>query len=74
VRYLRSAGYRPEAMAAFLEKLRELDRKRPRRAMGRGTTHPYYALSHPYVSDRLRVVKQAVSGHIDFTDYINKTE
>lgn len=74
VRYLRSAGYRPEAMATFLEKLRELDRKRPRRALGRGVTRPYYALTHPYVSDRLRVVKQALYGHADFVDYINKTE
>jgi len=74
VGYLRSAGFHPEAMVTFLERLRELDRKRPPRVLGRGITHPYYALTHPYIADRLRVVRQAISGQVGFTDYINKTE
>lgn len=66
-RYLRLAGYNPQGMIDFLEKLQEVHRRRPLR--------PYsYFKTHPYVPDRIRVVKQELGQKINFTDYINIEE
>lgn len=74
VKYLQAAGFDPEAIVGVLEKLREVHRKEPPRAMGARLVRPNYAMTHPYVADRLRVVKQALYGRADFTDYINQSE
>ncbi len=74
VKYLRAAGYHPEATLTVLERLQDFHRKEPPTAMGAALTHPDYAMTHPYVADRLRVVKEALYGRADFVDYINKSE
>jgi MAF protein len=63
-RYLKLAGYDPHAMIAFLEKLQEVNRKGPLRPRS-------YLKTHPYVPDRIRVVKQELGEGMDFKDYIN---
>jgi predicted Zn-dependent protease len=67
VRYAARAGYDPTAMLTFLEKLKELERKRPIQPKRHFRTHPY-------IPQRIRVVKEEVLGRIDFDDYINKDE
>jgi len=63
-RYTKLAGYNPRAMISFLEKLQDVDRRKPLKAKS-------YYKTHPYVPDRIRVVKQELGEKIDFDDYIN---
>jgi len=65
IKYLRNAGYDPMAMISFLKKLQEVDRESPIR--------PYSSYrSHPYIADRIRMVKKELLGEVDFNDYMNK--
>jgi MAF protein len=66
-RYAKLAGYDPHGMIQFLLKLQEINRKKPLQPK------TYYK-THPYVPDRVRVVKQEIGESIDFTDYINIEE
>ena len=63
-RYTERAGYDPHAMLSVLEKLQEINRKRPLQPIA-------YYKTHPYVPDRIRVVKQELGEPITFDDYIN---
>jgi len=63
-RYARLAGYNPKAMVAFLTKLQDINRRRPLQPMN-------YFKTHPYVPDRIRIVKQELGQGITFNDYIN---
>jgi predicted Zn-dependent protease len=63
-RYTKLAGYNPRAMIDFLEKLQDINRRRPLRPKS-------YFKTHPYVPDRIRVVKQELGEKIGFSDYIN---
>jgi len=63
-RYEKRAGYDPHAMIRFLEKLQEDNRHKPLRPKS-------YFKTHPYVPDRIRVVKQEIGEKIGFSDYIN---
>jgi len=63
-RYTKAAGYDPAAMIGFLETLEAVNRRKPLRPKS-------YLKTHPYVPDRIRVVKQELGEKIDFTDYIN---
>ncbi|MEW6101379.1 MAG: Maf family nucleotide pyrophosphatase [Candidatus Omnitrophota bacterium] len=63
-RYAKLAGYDPHGMISFLEKLQEINRRRPERPKS-------YFKTHPYVPDRIRVVKQELGESISFEDYIN---
>ncbi|MFH1247851.1 MAG: Maf and M48 domain-containing protein [Candidatus Omnitrophota bacterium] len=63
-RYAKLAGYNPRAMIDFLETLQDINRRRP-------LTPKNYIRTHPYVPDRIRVVKEELGEKIDFTDYIN---
>jgi len=63
-RYARLAGYDPQGMITFLEKLQDMHRRMP------PTERSYYK-THPYVPDRIRVVKQELGKQMDFDDYIN---
>lgn len=63
-RYTRLAGYDPHGIIKFLDKLQEINKRKPLR--------PYnYFKTHPYVPDRIREVKQELGEKIDFSDYIN---
>lgn len=65
ISYLRDAGYDPMAILTFLEKLQQVNRAAPIR--------PYrHYRSHPHVADRIRMVKQELTGEVDFRDYMNK--
>ncbi|MDI6758721.1 MAG: Maf and M48 domain-containing protein [Candidatus Omnitrophota bacterium] len=64
VRYMKLAGYDPRAMISFLEKLEEINRRKPARPRS-------YFKTHPYVPDRIRVVKQELGEKMSFDDYIN---
>lgn len=65
VKYLREAGYDPMAMIDFLKKLQEVRKKSPVRM--------YSAYrSHPLIANRIRMIKQELTGEIEFGDYMNK--
>lgn len=63
VRYSGKAGYNPEAMLTFLEKLHKYHWEQP--------IKPLYAHTHPYIPERIKAVKEEVKGEIDFIDVIN---
>lgn len=63
-RYTKLAGYNPYAMVTFLKKLQEINRRMPLQPKS-------YFKTHPYVPDRIRVVKQELGEGVDFNDYIN---
>jgi MAF protein len=63
-RYAKLAGYDPHAMVSFLKKLQQIDKRRPLAARS-------YYKTHPYVPDRVRVVKQELGEDVNFNDYIN---
>jgi MAF protein len=63
-KYTKLAGYDPHAMITFLEKLEDYDRRKPSTPMN-------YFKTHPYVPDRIRVVKEALGEKVNFNDYIN---
>ena len=64
VKYCRKAGYNPEGMVTFLQKLLEWQKKEPDR--------PYVGeADHPYFSVRISNAKEEVYGKMDFNAYIN---
>ena len=63
-RYAKLAGYNPQGMVSFLIKLQDINRRMP-------STEKNYFKTHPYIPDRIRVVKQELNEGIDFSDYIN---
>lgn len=63
-RYSKLAGYDPRAMIIFLEKLEEHNRRRPLQPKN-------YLKTHPYVPDRIRVVKEELGEKLNFDDFIN---
>ncbi|MBU3959199.1 MAG: septum formation protein Maf [Candidatus Omnitrophica bacterium] len=66
-RYAKLAGYNPYGMITFLQKLQEINKRKPLRPKT-------YFKTHPYVPDRIRVVKQELGEKIDFVDFINIEE
>lgn len=63
-RYAKAAGYNPRGMITFLQKLERIDKRKPLQPKS-------YYKTHPYVPDRVRVVKQELGEGIVFKDYIN---
>ncbi len=63
-RYAKLAGYNPRGMIDFLVRLQDINRRKPLKPKS-------YFKTHPYVPDRIRVVKQELGEKIDFADYIN---
>jgi MAF protein len=63
-KYTKAAGYDPGAMITFLKKLQDVSRRKP------PTPHSYFR-THPYVPDRIRIVKQELGQELGFKDYIN---
>lgn len=70
VKYVKAAGFDPKGVLTFLVKLHSLDRGKTN-YLPRGITRPRYALTHPYVPERLRAVKEALFGVADYIDYLN---
>ena len=67
VKYTRLAGFNPVGILTFLQKLKNIEYEKPIEQ-----THPYK--THPYIADRIKNVKEQISGKIDFEDYINSVE
>ncbi len=63
-RYARLAGYNPKGMITFLQKLDKYNKRKGPQPMS-------YYKTHPYVPDRIRVVKQELGQNMNFNDYIN---
>jgi MAF protein len=66
-RYAKAAGYDPRAMISFLNKLDQIDKKKPPREYS-------YWRTHPHTPDRVRTVKEEIGESISFGDYINKED
>lgn len=64
-KYTKAAGYRPSEAITFMEHLRAYTFKQPMRQFS-------YFRTHPYFSDRIRLLRQESEGKITFDDYINK--
>jgi len=63
-RYSKLAGYDPQGIVKFLEKLEDINKRKP--------PQPYnYFKTHPYTPDRVRVVKEELGHKMSFNDYIN---
>jgi len=73
VKYLTAAGFDPKGILTFLEKLHDLNRGKSH-YLPRGVVRPHYAMSHPYIPERLRAVKEALFGVADYIDYLNNPE
>lgn len=64
VKYMRSAGYRPEAAIEVIELLKaHIFTEEPIRRLS--------MRSHPYLDERLRTIREVLTGSISFEDYIN---
>jgi len=63
-RYAKLAGYDPRGMITFLNKLQDINRRMPPMQYS-------YWKTHPYVPDRIRVVKEELGQPLTFSDYIN---
>ncbi len=64
VKYLKKAGYNPNAMVQVLVELREDQEKGPVREYS-------YWRTHPFIPQRISVVNQAITGKLEFKDYLN---
>jgi len=64
VKYMRLAGYNPEGIVTFLKKVRKIEYEKP-------IEQAHIYKTHPYIADRIKTVKEKISGNIDFEDYIN---
>ncbi len=65
IRYMKAAGFNPEASLIFLKRMQLHFRKKAARRFS-------YLRTHPHFDDRIRAVKQAVRGQVEFEDYINR--
>lgn len=65
VKYTTAAGYDPNAVVSFLETLKKVEREKPLRPKSLFRTHPY-------IAERIGVVKQEITGSIDFEGWINR--
>lgn len=70
VRYLKAAGFDPHAALTFLERLHALTRDKIH-YLPRDVVRPQYAMTHPFVPERIRAVKEALFGVADYVDYLN---
>ena len=62
--YTKRAGYNPQGMIDFLDKLRKRQKKEPPQALSYFKTHPGYGR-------RIRATKEAIGESIDFDDFID---
>ncbi|HOD11761.1 MAG TPA: Maf family nucleotide pyrophosphatase [Candidatus Omnitrophota bacterium] len=67
LKYMQKAGYDPHEMIVFLEKLQEINAKRPIQRFS-------YWRTHPFTSQRIAAVSKEIHGRMTFRDYIRLTE
>ena len=70
VKYLKAAGFDPRGILTFLETLQHVHEERSM-YLPRGVVRPQYALTHPFVAERVRAVKETLYGVADYIDYLN---
>ena len=64
VRYLKAAGFDPNAAVTFLQRMQQHAFKQP--------SHQFsYFRTHPFFGDRIQAARKAATGQIHFDDYIN---
>lgn len=73
VRYLKAAGFNPKAVLRFLTRLHDIEHEKTQ-YLPRGVVRPQYAMTHPFVPDRIRAVKEELYGVADYIDYLNSPE
>jgi len=64
VKYVKKAGFDPNGVLESLLTLKKL------RKSGREMTYMHYK-SHPYLSERVAIVRREIKGYTDFDSYIN---
>ncbi|MBI4354302.1 MAG: M48 family metalloprotease [Candidatus Omnitrophica bacterium] len=74
VRYLTAAGLNPQGALRFLERLQDIRFTERPQYLPRGVTRPQYGITHPFISDRIRTVKEELFGVADYVDYLNSPE
>ncbi len=67
VKYVKKAGYNPEAVIKVLKMLQEEERRSPTRMYS-------YWRTHPYIPKRIAAVNIVITGKVGFKDYLNLTE
>ena len=73
VKYMKAAGFDPTAMLSFLKTIQQVHSNRTT-YLPRGVVRPQYGLTHPFVPERIRAVKEALYGVADYIDYLNSPE
>jgi len=63
-KYVKAAGYNPEAVISMIEILIKTELEGPIRPKRRWRTHPY-------LSDRIKAAREEIHGNINFMDYAN---
>lgn len=66
VKYMRKAGFDPNAVPEMLQKLKEYEEKEEVRPLS-------YWRTHPHLSARIAHARQEVTGELEFKDYLNIT-
>ena len=66
VKYLKKAGYDAKGILDFLHRLKKKQEKEKIRP------HSYWR-THPFISKRIAVVNQEISGKLEFKDYLDLT-
>lgn len=70
VGYLKAAGFDPKGILSFLAKLHQIEQDAQHR-LPRGVARVQYGMTHPFVADRIRAVKERLFGVADYVDYLN---
>jgi len=73
VRYVKAAGFDPSSILTFLRRLRAIHQDQVQ-YLPRGVIRPHYAMTHPFIPDRIRAVKEELFGVADYVDYLNVPE
>ena len=63
VKYMKKAGFNPDEMVKFLEKLEKEHDKEPLKLYS-------YWRTHPHIHERIAAVKQEITGKLEFKNYI----
>lgn len=66
VRYMKRAGYDPEAIISVFKVLQSEHQKQ-------GARRVAYFRTHPYLEERIGVVRREISGQLDFESYLDLT-
>lgn len=70
VKYLKASGFDPKAMLTFLARLHKLQQSKTR-YLPRAVIRPQYGMTHPFIPERIRAVKEELFGVADYIDYLN---